>query len=168
MRSPEPTSPTAAPSAPDAAAADGGASAGAQLPAHFFDADAVPVSGGLRREHKVVPGVYFTPGAAGGGGSGSSLGGGGDGAVDRVYTDLAMLGRDDLVAAERETAKNVAKMRESNVEMREFDPDGADPDLVQAVRENEVSIQKAEERLEIMRRRLKYLDPTGHTVPAGE
>lgn len=138
----------------------------AELPREFFDPEAVPRSGGLRKEHTVVPGVYFTPGVtdAGSATNLSAQPGADNGAVERPYTDVATLNRDELVLQEREVAKNVAKLKDSNGEMLQFDPDGKDPDLVQAIKENEGVILRSEERLDIMRRRLKYLDPSDHSA----
>lgn len=134
------------------------------LPSEFFDADSVPLSGRFRQEHTVVPGIYFTPGV------GSTPDEKATGLPDRDcgevtprYTDVAILSRAELVHQEREVAKNLAKLIESNKEMLEFDPDGKDVDLVEARAENDGSIARAEERLEMMRKRLEYLDPLDHT-----
>jgi hypothetical protein len=133
------------------------------LPKEFLDPEAVAVSGGLRKEHLVVPGVYFTPGVKAGE-AGAELGSSaesGDSVTPR-YTDIAVLSRQDLIHQERELSKNVAKLKESNAEMLEFDPDGKDVDLLEAREENERSIERGEERLEMMRMRLEYLDPLDH------
>jgi hypothetical protein len=150
-------------------ATTGGPDSGAELPLpdEFFDPDAVPVSGGLREERLLVPGVYFTPGVAK---SDATTGvaaqpDGEDSYTEPQYTNVATLSRDELVHQEREVAKTVAKLKESNHEMLNFDPESKDEDLVQARKENDVTVRRAEERLDMMRRRLNYLDPLDHAKP---
>jgi hypothetical protein len=138
------------------------------LPPEFFDSSAAPVRGAARTEHTVVPGIYFTPATSG---STEVNGDGGLGAATRDpgapprYTEIALLGRDDLVYQERELSKRIAKLVESNTEMLSFDPEGEDAELVQAQEENDEVITREEQRLEMMRLRLEYLDPSEHTKP---
>jgi hypothetical protein len=131
------------------------------LPPEFFDSNEAPVLGAARTEHTVVPGIYFTPAV---GSTATSTEGGFSattlepGAPTR-YTEIALLRHDDLVFQERELRKRVAKLIDSNADMLSFDPDSDDADLVQARKENDAVVKRGEEQLEMMRRRLEYLDP---------
>lgn len=163
MPVPDPASALAPP------AAEAPSDAEIALPPAFLDPDVVPLSGRHRTELTVVPGVYFTPGmrageAAAGAPAGEGQGEGqGESSVTPRYTDVAILSRDELVAQEAEIAKSLAKLMDSNAEMLAFDPEEKDADLVEARAENVGAIGRAEERLEMMRRRLRLLDPTQHT-----
>jgi hypothetical protein len=137
-----------------------------ELPPEFFDSSAPPVLGAARTEHTVVPGIYFTPATSGStavSGEGGLGGAARDPGAPPRYTDIALLGRDDLVYQERELSKRIAKLIESNTEILSFDPEGEDADLVQAREENDKVITREEQRLEMMRLRLEYLDPCDHT-----
>lgn len=133
-----------------------------RLPAEFLNADEAPILGAQRKEHAVVPGVYFTPGVNSSGAS-ENVGEQGEGSVPGPsFTDISMMGREELVHKEREIANSVSKLKESNKEMLEYDPEEKDEDLVSARHENVGTIERAEERLEMMRKRLEYLDPLDH------
>ncbi|ORZ01750.1 hypothetical protein BCR43DRAFT_454436 [Syncephalastrum racemosum] len=65
----------------------------------------------------------------------------------------------DTLLTEIPTVQNaIAQLLRSNVEMREFDPKGEDPDLVQAIAENQDVLQRYEARidmtLEVIRQRI--------------
>jgi hypothetical protein len=116
-----------------------------------------PTRPGGRKEYAVYPGIYFTPGIANNGKEQREVTGRAEG-QSQSFTDIALLSREALIFEERELSKVVAKLKSSNDEMVEFDPDAKDSDLVDARRENEAVIKRSEERLETMRKRLEILE----------
>lgn len=128
------------------------------LPREFLDANHVLATSG-RREHTIVPGIYFTPSANGTETSAhAARTGKSEECAGPRYTEVDLLGKDELSYQERELSKRVAKLKSSNEEMLEFDPEGKDSDLVEARAENEGAINRDEERLEMIRNRLRLLN----------
>lgn len=131
---------------------------GLQIPSEYFDPNEA-VMNTNRRERNIAPGIYFTPGLRT-----CELGVGNVASETQrdnrqsQFTDVALLGREELIYQERELSKRVAKLKSSNEEMLQFDNEGDDPDLVQARAENNVAIQNGEHRLGMIRDRLRMLN----------
>ncbi|KAL8269952.1 hypothetical protein Esti_006140 [Eimeria stiedai] len=87
------------------------------------------------------------------------------GLVPELPDDMGVL--EDAV---KEIENAISHLRRSNKEMQEFDPEGVDPDLRDAIAENLEALKKKEERLNHIRRRLAALgarkDACVHNAPA--
>ncbi|GAB64819.1 hypothetical protein PCYB_032310 [Plasmodium cynomolgi strain B] len=60
---------------------------------------------------------------------------------------------------EQEIQNSIYHLRRSNDEIKKFDPEGADQDLLMALNENRFSLCKKEERLRIIKDKIQNLDP---------
>lgn len=115
-------------------------------------------------ERQLAPGIYFTPAPV----VEAPVA---DGQVRNVMElpDVHDMSRDQLEREYREIVKSVAKLHESCEEIEQFDPQGNDPDFVEAVRENKEVIAKKERRMQSVKARLDFLiradTPTSTTGP---
>ncbi|EUD65223.1 hypothetical protein C922_04352 [Plasmodium inui San Antonio 1] len=62
---------------------------------------------------------------------------------------------------EQEIQNSIYHLRRSNDEIKEFDPEGADQDLLMALNENRFSLCRKEERLRIIQDKIQILNPHG-------
>mmetsp|Transcript_2968 Transcript_2968/g.9086 ORF Transcript_2968/g.9086 Transcript_2968/m.9086 type:complete len:91 (+) Transcript_2968:134-406(+) len=60
----------------------------------------------------------------------------------------------ELKREEKELSNSIRKLQESNEEMQQFDPQGKDGILVEAITENKDVIARRAQRLEAVRKRL--------------
>ena len=124
-----------------------------------------PTDCSVRRETEIGPGIYFTPAAKPASLSGTN----GTTAIDSTaaadpirYRDIALLDQVNLLREEEEIQKKIKKLRESNEEIKAFDPAGKDKDLVEAVQENEEVIEKLDDRLKLVQGRLQVMNHGKH------
>ena len=106
-------------------------------------------------ETEYAPGIYVRKGGRGKGVAKAS-----GGILGDVLTGSGVgLEPALLVEEERRLVGSVEKLEESQKALREFDPDGQDADVVEAIEENEVVISKKKERLAAVRATLDALAP---------
>ncbi|KJP87896.1 hypothetical protein AK88_02500 [Plasmodium fragile] len=60
---------------------------------------------------------------------------------------------------EKEIENSIYHLKRSNDEIKEFDPEGADQDLLMALNENRFSLCRKEERLRIIKDKIQLLEP---------
>ncbi|VUZ93590.1 conserved protein, unknown function [Plasmodium vivax] len=60
---------------------------------------------------------------------------------------------------EHELQNSIYHLKRSNEEIKKFDPEGADQELLMALNENKFSLCRKEERLRIIKEKIEILDP---------
>lgn len=110
-------------------------------------------SGPRPGERQLAPGIYFTPAPS----SGSDFQNAGNPDTLPDPPDVNDMTRDELETEYRAISKSVQKLEESNVLMTEFDPDGKDVELVEAIRENKEIVIRKKIRMISVKARLDYL-----------
>ncbi|KAL8424477.1 hypothetical protein Efla_003502 [Eimeria flavescens] len=65
-----------------------------------------------------------------------------------------------LEAAAKEIENAISHLKRSNKEIQDFDPHGEDPELLDAIEENIVALQRKEERLQTVREKMAALTAT--------
>lgn len=108
-------------------------------------------SQGRGRERQLAPGVYFTPAP-------SSVPNASPPAGSRPVEELTL---EELRSERAALLSSVEKLHSSNQEMRTFDPDRKDKDLVQAVGENIEIIARRTARAARLQERIDVLSPDG-------
>lgn len=97
-------------------------------------------------ERKLAPGIYFTPAP-----KRSDVASG-----IPEPPEVENMTREELESEYRSTTKSIEKLGESNGIMKQCDPNGEDPVLVQAIRENTDIIVRRKLRMVLVKARLDY------------
>ncbi|KAI9023100.1 hypothetical protein CLU79DRAFT_835071 [Phycomyces nitens] len=77
--------------------------------------------------------------------------------LEQLEKALRQLPHDTLMTEIPEVQNSIAHLQKSNDEMREYDPDQSDPDLVQAIDENIELIKRYEERIDLTLRVIREI-----------
>lgn len=104
-------------------------------------------------EKQLAPGIYFTPAPSAAAAAPAET------SPDGLPTPPNVDGmtRAELETEYRMISKSVEKLLESNMLMTEFDPDGKDAELAEAVRENTGIVVRKKIRMVEVKGRLAYL-----------
>lgn len=102
------------------------------------------------REMQLAPGVYFTPAPNKNPGPSSTS------ADHRTVDDMSL---EELRRERDALVKSVEMLQSSNKEMKEFDPDQEDPELLQAIGENIAIILRRRARAAKLEERIRELSP---------